>query len=177
MNQLRTAKKLAAEKLFDYALKLLSMRAISTGEVREKLRRKAERLEDVEGIISKLRESGYLNDALFAEGYASGRRDGQGFGRSRVLRDLRTRRVAPNVAEKAVADAFAETNETEMIEAFLARKLRNVSLPEHLKDEKNLRSVYRKLRYAGFSVGPTIAVLKRHAARAAELEYDEDEEA
>ena len=94
----RPPKKLDADGLWGYSLKLLGGRALSTGEVRQKLISRAENEADVELTISKLRDYGYLNDTRFAESFATWRRDNEGFGRMRVLRDLRQRRVAPNVA-------------------------------------------------------------------------------
>ena len=120
-----------------------------------------------------MRDYGYLNDTRFAESYARARREGEGFGKMRVVRDLRQRRVAPGVAEQAVKGAFADADETEMIEAYLARKYRGKNLPEFLQEDKNLNSAFRRLRYAGFATGPAIQVLKRYAARAEELQDDD----
>jgi len=170
----RTPRLLDANALWNYALKILSIRSLSTGEVRDKLRRKAENPEDIDGIISRLRDSGYLNDSRFAEGFARARRESQGFGKIRVLRDLRQRRVAPNVAAKAVEGIFEDADETEMIEAFLRRKYRTVDLPVFLQEDRNLRSAYRRLISAGFSSGGSIRVLKRYAAQADQLQAEED---
>src|SRR5688500_14451631 len=98
----RTPRRLDAAALWNYALKILGMRALSTGQVRDKLRRKAENAEDIEPVISRLRENGFLNDSRFAEGYARARRESDGFGKIRVLRDLRQRRVAPGLAATTV---------------------------------------------------------------------------
>jgi regulatory protein len=117
----RAPKKLDVDGLWSYSLKLLGGRALSTGEVRQKLIIRAEKEADVEFTISKLRDYGYLNDTRFAESYAALRRDDQGFGRMRVLRDLRQRRVAPNVAGDAVQQAFESTDEIQQIEAYLER--------------------------------------------------------
>jgi regulatory protein len=170
----RAPKLLDAAALWSYALKILGMRALSTGEVREKLRRKAENASDIDGIISRLRDAGYLNDGQFAEGYAHARRESNGLGKLRVLRDLRQRRVAPKVASKAVADVFEGADETQMIEAYLARKYRNVDLAAFLKEDRNLASAYRRLVYAGFNSGVCIRVLKRYASQADELEPIDD---
>lgn len=166
----RTPKKLDGEGLWSYSLKLLGGRALSTGEVRQRLLRRAEKDGDVETVIAKLRDYGYLNDTRFAESYASWRKENEGFGKIRVLRDLRQRRVAPNVAGGAVEMAFKDTDETEQIQAFLERKFRNVNLGDLLREDKKLQSAYRKLRYAGFSSGASIRVLKRYAEKADQLE-------
>jgi regulatory protein len=150
------------------------MRALSTGEVRDKLRRRAANADDIDGIVSRLRDHGFLNDTRFAENYARARREGEGFGKMRVIRDLRQRRVAPGLAEQAVRGAFEDADETEMIEAYLARKYRGKNLPEFLQEDRNLKAAYRRLRYAGFGTGPVIRVLKRYAAQADELEGEGD---
>ena len=92
------------------ALVLLSGRALSVSELKEKLRRRAAQPSDIDDVILKLKDAGYLNDGRLAETFAAARIENQAFGRMRVLRDLRGRRVAPAVAEKAVADAFREVD-------------------------------------------------------------------
>ncbi len=150
-------------ELLDYALKTLGGRAVSAGELREKLRLRAERKADVDAVLAKVREYGYLNDNQFAETYAARRKENQGFGKARVLRDLRARRVSPTVAEKAVTTAFEGADETQLIEQFLARKFRKTPLSEVLAEPKGLASVYRKLRLAGYSSGASLRVLKKHS--------------
>lgn len=168
-------KRLDENGLLRYAAQALSARALSIGELREKLKRRAEDPEDVDRVLARLKESGYLNDQRFAELYAGWRRDDGGFGKTRVLRDLMSRRVAPAVAKQAAEAAFKETDEVAMIEAFLARKYRGKDLGALLKEEKHLASAYRKLRLSGFSTGNSVKVLKRYSEQAEQLEDDEPE--
>lgn len=172
----RQPKLLAGEELMNYAVRVLGGRALSSGEMRQKLLRKAENAAEIDGVLSRLKDLGYLNDKRFADSYATARLENQGFGRMRVLRDLRQRRVAPAVAEKAVQQVFEETDEVALIESFLERKFRGRDLAATLADEKKLASAYRRLRLAGFGAGNSIRVLKRYAARAAELEDAEPPE-
>jgi len=175
-NSKRPPKTLDADGLWSFALKALGQRALSSGELREKLRHKATHPEDVPGVLSKLKEYGYLNDARMADSFAAVRRDSGGFGKMRVLRDLQQRRIASGLARETVDKAYAGTDEAGMIEEYLARKFRTTNLPAYLQDEKKLASVYRRLRNAGFSSGASIRVLKRYAAQAEELEGLEDGE-
>ena len=164
-----------------YAARILSSRAQTISELRENLRRRAARREDVDGILTKLKQLGYLNDQRFAESFATWQRDHQGLGKARVERDLMARRVAPAVAKQAAESAFREADEMAMIESFLARKYRGKNLatllaygnPEH---DKHLASAYRKLRAAGFSTGNSIRALKRYSSEAARLEEIEEPE-
>jgi regulatory protein len=154
--------------LFQYGVSLLGRRALSAGEIRTKLARKAVNADDVERSMSRLREYGFVDDSKFAEGFATARKEV--FGAARVMRDLRQRRVSAPVAEKAVEAAYENVDETEAVTAWLQRKLRGKNIAEFLSEEKNLASVYRKLRYAGFRSGPAIVVLKRYANKADDLE-------
>jgi regulatory protein len=171
----RKPKMLDLEQLKNYAVRALGDRAHSAGELRQKLSRRAASPEDIDVVLAKLREIGYLNDQRFAENFASARLENQGFGKMRVLRELRQRRVAPQMAEQVTEKTFEETNETDLIEAFLKRKYRGKDLGPLLKEEKNLASAFRRLRYAGFSSSESIRVLKRYASRAEELELMEEE--
>jgi regulatory protein len=172
----RKAKLLDQEALTNYALRLLGGRGYSTGELREKLRRRAERAESVDAVLAKLKDAKYLDDQRFAENYAAARLENEGFGKMRVLRDLRQHRVAPKLAEQVTERTFQSTDETELIENFLKRKFRGKDLGPFLADEKNLAAAFRRLRYAGFSPGASIRVLKRYAKRAEELEAMETDE-
>lgn len=167
---MRERKKLDQDQLWEYALKTLAGRAYSSGELRVKLRQRAERMADVDPLLGRLKDYGFLNDRKFAEHYAARRLENEGFGRSRVLADLRARRVAPAVAEGAVSAAFSETDEVDLIERFLERKYRRQRLQEALAEPKGLASAYRKLRAAGFSGGNSLRVLKRYARDAEALD-------
>ena len=134
----KNAKKKNKTALWEYALRVLSGRAYSTDELREKLWQRAENRSDVAGVIAKLQEYGYLDDVRFAENFAASRLDNQGFGRARVLRDLKSRRVPAEVAARAVEKVFEATDEAELIEHFLQRKYRSVSLPEYLGPLRSL---------------------------------------
>jgi regulatory protein len=157
-------RRLGLDELMEYAVKALAARAFSAGELRQKLMMRAERASDVDAAISRLKEHGYLDDKQYAESYAAARLDSRGFGKARVIRDLRQRRVAPKTAEQAVAKAYKGADEVRLIEEFIRRKYRGAAPEEFLKDPKSLASAYRRLIYAGFSTGDVIRVLKRFAA-------------
>ena len=160
----RIKPRLSAEALWDFAVKTLGARAQSTGELRRKLIQKAERAADVDDTISKLRDYGYLNDRRFAESYAGFRLENQGLGKSRVLRDLRQRKVSTGLAEGAVDNIYRNVDEVDLIDSFIRRKFRpKTPLPEALEDPKQLASAYRRLIRAGFSSSNVIQALKRIA--------------
>jgi|KBSMisStaDraftv2_1062788.scaffolds.fasta_scaffold221135_3 regulatory protein len=166
---IRNNPKLDEKSLWEYALRTLSQRAHSAGEIRQKLVKRAQSVQDIDAVLAKLREYGMVDDRRFSEAFASARLQNDGFGRFRVLNDLRRKRIAPAIAETAVNTAFSGTDEPQLIEQFLKRKYRNIDLRQFLQEEKNLASAYRRLRTAGFGSGSAIAVLKRYSQRVEEF--------
>jgi len=162
--------------LFEYAVKCLGARAYSTGDLKSKLRMRAANPSDADGVIDRLKDIGYLNDRRFAENYAAARVENEGFGRMRVLNDLRSRRISGDMAEQAVEQAVGDKTEAELIDAFIERRMHAVSSGGPIEDEKKLAAAYRKLRRAGFSSGPILSALKRIAARPDALEEPLEEE-
>jgi regulatory protein len=157
-----------------YAARTLAARAQTVSEMRDKLKRRAARAEDVDEVMARLKHSGYLNDQRFADSLANWRRENEGLGKTRVVRDLMARRVAPSLAKQAAEAAYRSVDEIAMIQSFLERKYRGKDLGALLSEPKHLASAYRRLRAAGFSTGNSIRVLKRYAAEAERLEELED---
>lgn len=155
--------RLNPDQLWEYALRVLGGRAHATGELREKLRQKAERAGDIDATIARLKEYGYLDDRKFAESYATSRLENQRLGKARVLSDLRQRRVAPALAERSVRKVYEEVNEEALIEEYLRRKYRLTPREGLFQEDKDLASAYRRLLRAGFSTGNILRVLKRFA--------------
>ena len=155
--------RLNAERLWEYAVKVLSMRALSSGEMRVKLQRRAERPGDVDGVLARLKDSSYLDDRRFAESFAAARLENQRFGKIRVLADLRQRRVTPALAERTVHQVYADVDEERLIEEFIRRKYRLAPREGLFQEDKDLASAYRRLLRAGFASGNIVRVLKRFA--------------
>ena len=156
-------RRLDAGRLWDYALKSLAGRAHSTGELREKLRRRAEKAGDVEDVLARLKEDGYLNDQRYAEGFAASRLANDKFGSTRVMQDLRQRRVAPALAERTVREVYQDVNEEALIEDWVRRKYRLAPREGLFREDKDLAAAYRRLLRAGFRTGDIVRVLKRFA--------------
>ena len=165
-------KKLDEEALWQYALRALGQRAHSASELKQKLSRRANSPADVSAVMRKLQEYELTDDRKFSEAFAASRLQNQGFGRFRVVRELRARRVAPSIVENAVEKAFAGAFEDDLIQRFLERKYRGKDLRELLKEEKALAGVYRRLRTAGFSSSGSLSALKRYSSK----EWDEPPE-
>src|ERR1700730_4926688 len=159
----RKPRLLDAEALWSYALKVLTGRAHSTGELREKLRRRAERPADIDDVLARLKDVGYLDARRYAEGFAAARLSTEKFGRTRVVQDLRQRRVAPELAEKTVQKVYQDVDDQALIEDWIRRKYRMAPRQGLFQKEKDLAAAYRRLLRAGFRSGEVIRALKRFA--------------
>ena len=146
-------------------------------QLTSKLRLKAAVPADVDATIERLRGIGYLNVERFAESFANWRVENAGFGKARVLSDLRGRRVPPKLAEQAVAQVMEGRSEDQMVDAYISRRMPALAAGGKIEDQKKLASAWRRLRRAGFSSGASLAALKRLAARPEELDEPEEEEA
>jgi regulatory protein len=169
----RKARKLAAEELFEYAVKALGARSYSTADLSAKLRLRAAHLPDIEATIARLKDIGYLDDSRYADSFASSRVANDGFGRMRILMDLQAHRVPRELAEGAVEKALTGLTEAEQIQAYIERRMPSLVLD----DERKLASAFRRLRRAGFSTSPVLAALKRIAAKPDMIEDFPEEEA
>ncbi|MGH7488808.1 MAG: regulatory protein RecX [bacterium] len=137
--------------LYEYAVTALARHSLTVAELRKRLERRAARPEDVEEVLRRLIEVGYLDDARLAESYAQFRRDYEGLGRLRVLRDLQRRGVERETAKKSVGEAFGEADELELVRAQLRRRLGARLSDAPITDRKQLASLFRALLRAGFS--------------------------
>lgn len=156
-------RRLDAAALWEYALKALAGRAHSTGELREKLRRRAAQAGDIDAVLARLKEDGYLDDRRYAEAYAAARLANDRLGRTRVIRDLRQRRVAPALAERTAAKVYQDVDEEALIEEWIRRKYRLAPREGLFREDKDLAAAYRRLARAGFRTGEIVKVLKRFA--------------
>jgi regulatory protein len=151
------------QALLAYAVKLLAGRAHSTGELREKLRRRAEQPSAVDAVLARLKENGYLDDQKFAETFASARLANDKLGKARVARDLRQRRVAASLVDRTVRKVYQDVNEESLIEQWVRRKYRLTPREGLFQQDKDMAAAYRRLLRAGFPSGEILRVLKRFA--------------
>jgi len=129
-------------------VRALARRAHSTAELRRKLRRRAAAPAEVEPLLARLSQRGWLDDRRFARAYARTRSQYRRYGRQRIERELRQRGVDPELIAAALAEAFAEEGEERtLVRQRLERRLRGAQRPYSMRF---LRSVYASLLRAGF---------------------------
>src|SRR5262245_4674010 len=126
-------------RTFDRAIKLIAAKSRSVEELRERLLqgRRATKV-DVDAVIARLKEYGYLDDERFAFSYASLRVKQRPIGKRRLERDLKFKKVDSATASSVLDLVFAETSEEEMIERAIAKRLRLKGRPASRLEAKSL---------------------------------------
>jgi regulatory protein len=156
------------KRTFDRAIKLISAKSRSVAELRERLLqgRMANRA-DVEAVIERLKEYGYLDDERFAFSYASLRVKQRPIGKRRMERDLKFKKVDSAVAEQALELVYAETSEEELIDRAIEKRTRLRGKP---KNRLEAKSLFDYLLRQGFAL--ELVSEKVRAATQTDLEED-----
>ena len=145
--------------LYDYAIKALGRRMRTEFELRRILSAKAEPGERgqaaINAVVSRLKEHGYLSDAAYAETFARLRQENDKLGSRRVRQKLAAKGVPSRVAQQAVDDRYAATDQVALAREHLERK--RIGKPTN---EKETARVVRRLAAAGFSSGVIYKVLR-----------------
>jgi len=118
---------------------LLAAKPRSVAELRERLLqgRGATKV-IVESVIQRLSEYGYLDDARFAQSYASLRVQQRPIGRQRLQRDLWLKKIDKATAHEALDVVFAATPEEELIDRAIEKRLRLRGHPQSRAETKKL---------------------------------------
>jgi len=118
---------------------LLAAKPRSVEELRERLLEgRGATKSAVESVIERLLEYGYLDDARFAQSYASLRVQERPIGRRRLQRDLWLKKIDKTTAEAALDLVFAEKPEEELIDRAIEKRIRLRGRPKSRAEAKKL---------------------------------------
>ena len=139
----------ARERVFQRAAKLLAAKPRSVAELRERLLQgHGATKANVDEVIARLSEYGYLDDAKFAQNYASLRVRERPIGRRRLERDLWLKKVDKQTAEVVLNEVFAATPEEDLIDRAIAKRIRLRGRP---KSREEARKLFDHLIRQGFA--------------------------
>ena len=145
------------DALYESAVKALARRARSSGQMRELLRKRKGGKSEIEAVVQRLKENGYLDDARFARFFVAARLENDLHGPARVRRDLAARRVKPEIAEAALQRGYQAVDEGLLLRDYLRRKVR---LSRPLNKPSAVAALYRRLLRAGFRSDTIVRELK-----------------
>jgi regulatory protein len=134
-------------ELYDVAIRALMRHAHYVNEMKRKLERRASSKLLAQVVMARLKESGQLDDARYAQQFTRQRTEGRKQSKFRVARDLRARGVSDANIEAAIKESADDTTERATIRSRIERKLRSF---RGEIDDKKLASLYSSLLRAGF---------------------------
>jgi regulatory protein len=153
------------ERVMTAALRMISTRSYSEGQLRERLMKRESAEEGlVEDCIRRLKEMGYVNDDAFAHNYASSRVRAKPVGRARLARELALKKVAPNRINEALDLVFGEVAEETLIDLAIGRRIRTHGQPS---DRAASKRMFDHLARLGFEYD---LIIRKLRALRAEIE-------
>ncbi|CAN5502970.1 MAG: regulatory protein RecX [Pyrinomonadaceae bacterium] len=137
------------ERTMNRAVKLLSAKPRSIGELRERLLEKVWTNEEiVNSVIEKLKEYKYLDDQQFARSLALSKLRQKPQGKRRLQQALSRKQLDKEIVDEAIVSAFEKMPEGNLINLAIEKRLRLKGRPETREDKKKF---YDHLLRQGFS--------------------------
>jgi regulatory protein len=143
-------------------LRLLSVRARSTAELRAGLLREGFEGGIVSGVLDSLADVGLLDDEEFARSWIAGRK-AAGIGRHKLAAELGRKGIDRSTTERLIAEQVDEGDERRQAEAIARRRLGAEW------DAKALARVRRLLLTRGYGFGTVDEVLQAIAGEHGDL--------
>jgi regulatory protein len=145
-----------AENAYVTALTLLARRELSEAQVRQRLSRRGFTPDDIDDAVTRLRQDGSLDDARVAAAIARSQLSLKKRGQRRVRREIEAAGIASALADRAVAEVYAEVDGEALLAAAIDRKLGT----RRLEDDREMARLYRYLVGQGFDSDRALAALK-----------------
>lgn len=144
---------------FAAALALLTGRALTVGELEERLQRRGFEAGSVVETIGRLVELGHLDDRRTAAAWAESAVRLRGLGPQRLRVALDRRRLPPEIVEETLDGLFGAGEEARLAAAALGKWERARGSAE---DDRSRKAAYAHLRRRGFSGAASRAALFKH---------------
>jgi regulatory protein len=148
------------ERAYVAGLTLLARRELAEAQLRTRLARRKFDEQDIDAAVARLRRERAIDDRRTALACARTEVRVKRRGRARVVRQIEALGIAREIAREAVAEVFADIDETELLEQALERRLRGRVA---LSDPAAFRRVHRYLLAQGYDPERVTALLRRRA--------------
>jgi regulatory protein len=146
-----------ADTAYLTALKQLARRELSEAQLRQRLSRRAFPSDDIDSAIARLRADGSLDDARVAGAIARSQLSLKKRGERRVRREIEAAGIAPALAERAVAEVYADVDADALLTAAIDRRLGT----KRLEDDREMARLYRYLVGQGFDADRAMTALRK----------------
>ncbi|HQD41163.1 MAG TPA: regulatory protein RecX [Bacillota bacterium] len=146
------------ENGYKTALRFISKRMKTEAEVRKRLNTRCPD-QVTDQVIERLKDDGYLDDALYVDCYIRDRMKFNPMGRHRIKIELEQKGIIKELIENS--SEYLAIDEKKVIEGLLKTKLKGCDV----KDEKQKRRLLGYLVRRGFSFEAINRVLAQHFGR------------
>ena len=146
-----------ADNAYLTALRQLARRELSEAQIRQRLSRRGFTTDDIDDAVTRLRQDGSLDDARVAAAIARSQLSIRKRGARRVRREIEAAGIAPSLAERAVAEVYADVDAEALLTAAIDRRLG----PRRLGDDREMARLYRYLVGQGFESDRAMAALRK----------------
>jgi regulatory protein len=149
----------SAKAAYLRALRWLTARELSEAQVRERLEERGYSQEAISPAIKRLKDERALDDLRAATMIARTEAKVHRHGPRRVMGKLVAMRIDRDMAKEVVRNLFGETDEQDLLEATLERRLQGK--PERLADAKERRKIRAYLVRQGFSPSSASSLVRK----------------
>lgn len=150
-----------ADSAYLTALYQLARRELSEAQIRQRLSRRGFTPDDIDDAVTRLRNDGSLDDARVASAIARTQLSIKKRGARRVRREIEAAGIASSLAERAVAEVYAEVDADALLTAAIDRRLGT----RRLDDDREMARLYRYLVGQGFDSDKSMAALRQRRKR------------
>jgi regulatory protein len=150
-----------ADSAYLTALHMLARRELSEAQIRQRLSRREFSPDDIDDAVARLRQDRSLDDARVAAAIARSQLSIKKRGARRVRREIEAAGIASSLAERAVAEVYAEVDAEALLTAAIDRRLGTRSL----QDDRDMARLYRYLVGQGFDADRAMTALRTRRKR------------
>jgi regulatory protein len=140
-----------ADKARKYAMNALGRRALSCGELADRIKRRGHSQAVADRVVEELIERGYLDDLAYARAVIRSERARKPAGPSLLRAKLFKKRVGRSVIDRAIAEADADYDQIDAARALAERRLRTAAM-QKADAETRKRRLWGLLARRGFNV-------------------------
>jgi regulatory protein len=143
------------------AVRMLARRELSVAQLRERLRDREHSTGDIEDAITRLTDSGQLDDRRVARAYGRTAANVKGRGRLRVQQELHAIGISREIAAEALAEIFADIDERALVDKAIQKKLRTSGSTRRTLSLQERGRLHQYLMRQGFTPASIAAAMRR----------------
>ena len=146
---------------YSHALRWLTARELSEGQVRERLGRRGYAPEAINPAVDRLLSERTLDDRRAASAVARTEAKVRRHGPRRIMGKLVAMRIDRDLATAVLQELFGETDEAELLEQALDKRLRGSAA--RLRDPRERRKLAAYLVRQGFSASAAAGLIRKRS--------------